>query len=95
VLRRVIGGIDARRTLDVALRITIAAGLLALAALGVRELLDGVLSSSNGSQLLVVAGAGAAGTAVYAAASTALRIDEASEVAAIVRGQFKRIRIGG
>ena len=92
VLRRVIGGIDARRTLDVALRITIAAGLLALAALGVRELLDGVLSGSNGSQLLVLAGAGVAGTAVYAAASTALRIDEAGEVAAIVRGQLARLK---
>jgi putative peptidoglycan lipid II flippase len=94
VLRRLIGGIDARRTLDVALRIAIAAGLLALAALGVRELLDGALSSSNGSQLLVIAGAGLVGTAVYAAASTALRIDEAGEVAAIVRGQLNRIRIG-
>jgi putative peptidoglycan lipid II flippase len=92
VLRRLIGGIDARRTLDVALRIAIAAGLLALTALGVREVLDGALSNSNGAQLLVIAGAGSAGMAVYAAAAAALRIDEAREVAALVRGQLARLR---
>jgi putative peptidoglycan lipid II flippase len=92
VLRRLIGGVDARRTLDVALRITIAAGLLALTALGVRELLDGALSSSNTSQLLVIIGAGAAGAAAYAGASATLRIDEAREVAALVRGQLSRLR---
>jgi putative peptidoglycan lipid II flippase len=92
VLRRLIGGVDARRTLDVALRITIAAGLLALAALGIREVLDGALSNSNASQLLVITGAGAAGMAAYAAASAALRIDEAREVAALVRGQLSRLR---
>jgi putative peptidoglycan lipid II flippase len=95
VLRRLIGGVDARRTLDVALRIVIAAGLLALTALGVRELLDGALSHSNASQLLVVAGAGVAGTCAYAAASTALRIDEAREVAALVKGQLKKLTGGG
>src|SRR5919204_1083259 len=41
VLRRLIGGLDARRTLAVALRIAIASAGLAGAALGVRELLDG------------------------------------------------------
>jgi putative peptidoglycan lipid II flippase len=92
VLRRVIGGVDARRTLDVGLRIAVAAGLLALAALGVREALDSVLSGSSGSQLIVIAAAGAAGAAAYAAASTALRIDEAREVAALVRGQLSRLR---
>jgi putative peptidoglycan lipid II flippase len=92
VLRRLIGGVDARRTLDVALRIAIAAGLLAAAALGVRELLDSALSDSSGSQLIVIAAAGAAGTAAYAAASTALRIDEAREVADLVRGQLRRLR---
>ena len=92
VLRRLIGGLDARRTLDVALRILVAASLLALAALGVKQALDGVLSDSNASQLLVVIAAGAAGTAAYAAASSALRIEEAREVAALVRGQLARLR---
>jgi putative peptidoglycan lipid II flippase len=92
VLRGMIGGVDARRTLDVALRITIAAGLLALAALGVKELLEGSLSGSNASQLLVIVAAGAAGAAAYTVAVTALRIEEAREVAALVRGQLARLR---
>jgi hypothetical protein len=92
VLRQLIGGVDARRILDVGLRIALAAGALAGAALGVRELLDSALSSSSGAQLLVIAGAGAAGVATYAAASAALRIDEAREVAALVRGQLGRLR---
>jgi len=92
VLRRLIGGVDARRTLAVGLRIAIAAGLLALAALGVKALLDSALSDSNGAQLIVIAAAGTAGAAAYAAASSALRIDEAREVAALVRGQLSRLR---
>jgi putative peptidoglycan lipid II flippase len=92
VLRRLIGGIDARHTLSVALRIAIAAGGLALAALAVRELLYSALSGSNGSQLVIITAAAAAGTAVYAAVSAALRIREAGEVAAIVKGQLARLR---
>jgi len=92
VLRRLIGGVDARRTIAVGARIVVAASLLALAALGVRELLDSALSDSNGAQLLVIVGAGTAGIAVYAAAASALRIDEAREVASLVRGQLKRLR---
>jgi putative peptidoglycan lipid II flippase len=92
VLRRVIGGLDARNTLAVAMRIAVAAGLLALAAFGVKELLDGVVSDSNAAQLLVVVAAGAAGMAAYAAAAGALRIHEAREVAALVRGQLARFR---
>jgi putative peptidoglycan lipid II flippase len=92
VLRRRIGGVDARRTLDVGVRILVAAGFLALAALGVKAVLDGALSDSNAAQLVVVVAAGTAGAAAYAAASTALRIDEAREVAALVRGQLARFR---
>src|SRR5206468_1778199 len=42
VLRGQIGGIDARRTLDAAIRIALAGGLLALVVLGAREALDSV-----------------------------------------------------
>jgi putative peptidoglycan lipid II flippase len=94
VLRRLIGGLDARRTLDVSFRILIAATLLALAALGVKALLDSALPSSSGAQLIVIAAAGGAGLLVYAAASSALRIPEARELAALVKGQLGRI-IGG
>jgi putative peptidoglycan lipid II flippase len=92
VLRRLIGGVDARRTLAVSLRITIAAAVLAIATLVVKEVLDGALSGSNGAQLIVVVVAGSAGMLAYAAASAALRIDEAREVAALVKGQLRRLR---
>src|SRR5436190_16632495 len=92
VLRRLIGGLDATRTLAVAVRIVIASAALAGAALAARELLDGALSQSNGDQLLVVLGAGATGLAAYGLASAALRIEEAREVAALVRGQLGRLR---
>jgi putative peptidoglycan lipid II flippase len=92
VLRRLIGGLDARRTLDVTLRILVAGALLALAAFAVKEALDGVLSDSNAAQLLVVVTAGTAGSLAYAFASRALRIDEAREVGALVRGQLARLR---
>jgi putative peptidoglycan lipid II flippase len=92
VLRRLIGGLDARRTLEVAVRIALASTALALATLGVKALLDGALSQSNGAQLLVVLGAGTTGVATYALASAALRIEEAREVAALVRGQLGRLR---
>jgi putative peptidoglycan lipid II flippase len=92
VLRTRIGGLYARATLDTALRITIAAGLLALAALGVKTLLDSALPSTSGAQLLVIAAAGTAGLVTYAAAAGALRIAEAREVAALVRGQLARLR---
>ncbi len=95
VLRRVLGGLDARATLDAALRIALAAGLLALASLGVRELMDSALPGSNAAQLLVIVAAGTAGLVVYAAAASALRIAEAREVAALVRGQLARVRPGG
>ena len=92
VLRRLIGGLDATRTLAVAVRIVIASAALAGAALAARELLDGALSQSNGDQLLVVLGAGATGLAAYGLASAALRIEEAREVAGLVRGQLGRLR---
>jgi len=92
VLRRLIGGLDARHTLDVTIRILISAGLLALVALGVKALLDSALPGSSGAQLLVIVVAGGAGVLVYAASASVLRIAEAREVAALVRGQFGRLR---
>ncbi len=92
VLRRLIGGVDLRRTLAVGLRITLAAGLLAGTALGIKSLLDSALSGSNGSQLIVIVVAGVAGAAAYFAACFALRIHEAREVADLIRGQLSRLR---
>jgi putative peptidoglycan lipid II flippase len=92
VLRRLIGRLDATRTLAVGLRIVIASAALGGTALAVREVLDGALSQSNGDQLLVVLGSGAAGLTAYGLTAAALRINEAREVAALVRGQLGRLR---
>jgi putative peptidoglycan lipid II flippase len=92
VLRGQIGGLDARRTLDTGVRIVIAAALLALVALGVREAVDSVVSDSFGGQLAVIVAAGSAGLVTYAAAATVLRIDEARQIGALVRQQLGRLR---
>jgi peptidoglycan biosynthesis protein MviN/MurJ (putative lipid II flippase) len=92
VLRTEVGGIDGRRTLDAGIRILAAAALLAGAALGARELIDAAVSTDFGGQLVVVLGAGAVGTAVYVAAVYALRVEEARQIAALVRSQLGRLR---
>jgi putative peptidoglycan lipid II flippase len=92
ILRGRIGGLDARRTLDTGLKIVIASGLLALVTLGARELVDSVVSGSNAGQLAVIVVAGTAGVATYAAAATALHIDEAREIGTLVRQQLARLR---
>jgi putative peptidoglycan lipid II flippase len=92
VLRPRLGGIDGRRTLDAGLRILVASGLLAAAAFGVKEALDGVLANDFGGRLVLLAGAGAAGTAVYIAAVFAFRVEEAQQLWALVRGQLGRAR---
>jgi putative peptidoglycan lipid II flippase len=92
VLRPRLGGIDGRRTLDAGLRVLLASALLAGAALGVREALDGALADDFGGQLALLAAAGAAGAALYAAAVTALRIEEARQIRALVAGQLARLR---
>jgi putative peptidoglycan lipid II flippase len=92
VLRRQIGGLDARRTLDTGIRIALAGALLALVVLGVREALDSVLAETFGGQLAVIAVAGSAGIAAYVAAVAALRVDEARQIATLVRQQLGRVR---
>ncbi len=92
VLRPVLGGIDGRRTLDAGLRILVASALLAAVALAVKEGLDGVVADDFAGQLLVIVAAGLAGTVTYVAAVFALRVPEASQVWALVRGQLARLR---
>jgi putative peptidoglycan lipid II flippase len=92
VLRGELGGIDGRRTLDAGIRILAAAALLAGTALGARELIETAVSNDFGGQLLLVACAGAAGTAAYVAAVYALRVEEARRLAALAREQMARLR---
>jgi putative peptidoglycan lipid II flippase len=92
VLRPRLGGIDGRRTLDAGLRILAASALLAAVALGVREALDGVVADDFGGQLVVIAAAGGAGTVAFIAAVFALRVEEAQQLWALVKGQLGRLR---
>jgi putative peptidoglycan lipid II flippase len=91
VLRGRLGGLDLARTLDASIRVLIAAGLLVGVTFGVREALSG-LSDSLVDQIVVVAAASAAGLAVYAAVVLATRVQEARQIAALVRGQLARFR---
>jgi putative peptidoglycan lipid II flippase len=92
VLRPAIGGIDGRRTLVATVKILFAAAALTAVALGVRELLEGALSDDFWDQVAVIALAGAAGTATYAALVYALRVEEAHQILALVRGGLARLR---
>jgi putative peptidoglycan lipid II flippase len=92
VLRPRLGGIDGRRTVDAGLRIVVASALLAAVALAVREMLDGVVGDDFGGQLIVIIVAGAAGTAAYAAAVFALRVQEAQQLRELVKAQLARRR---
>jgi putative peptidoglycan lipid II flippase len=86
ILRPRLGGLDASRTLDAALRILIAAGALAAAALGARELVEGALADDFGGRLVVILAAGAAGSAAYIATVFALRVEEARQLWGLARG---------
>jgi putative peptidoglycan lipid II flippase len=86
VLRPALGGLDGRRTLDAFVRILAASALLAAAALAVKEVLDGVAADDFWGQLLVIAAAGAAGTAVYVGAVFALRVEAAHQIWSLFRG---------
>src|SRR4051812_19262396 len=90
VLRTVMGGLDARRTLDSALRIAVAGAITAAVALGVREALDASVSNSFWAQAAVVLVAGSAGIAAYAASVWVLGVHEARTIWGLVRGQWAR-----
>jgi putative peptidoglycan lipid II flippase len=92
VLRPRLGGIDGRRTLAAAVRILVASAALGAVALGVKTALDGAVANGFGGQLLVIAAAGTAGAATFAAAVYALRVDEARQLLALGREQLARLR---
>jgi len=92
LLRPRLGGIDGRRTLDAATRIVVASAALAAVALAIKAALDGAVADDFGGQLLVVAAAGTAGVAAFAAAVYVLRVDEARQLWALGREQVARLR---
>jgi putative peptidoglycan lipid II flippase len=91
-LRGQLGGIDAAQTLRAGLRIFLAGALLAAVALGVREALEGSLSDSLLDQTVLVLTASVAGLAAYVVVVFAARVEEAQQIAALVRSQFARLR---
>ena len=92
VLRPRLGGIDGRRTLDAGARILAASAVLAAVALAVKAALDGAVAHDFGGQLLVIVAAGTAGTAAFAVAVYALRVEEARQLWALGREQLARLR---
>jgi hypothetical protein len=91
-LRGQLGGIDAAQTLRAGIRIFLAGALLAAVALGVREALQPSLSDSLLDQTVLVLVASVAGLAAYTVAVFAARVEEAQQIAALVRSQFARLR---
>ena len=66
VMRRRIGDIELRQTVETGLRIALAGVALAAVAFACEQALDGALSDSFVAQLVLVVVSGAAGLAVYA-----------------------------
>ena len=91
VLRGRLGGLDFARTLDASVRVFVAGVALVAVTLAVREALDG-LSDSLLDQIVLVAGASIAGLLAYGAVVMALRVEEARQISALVRGQVARFR---
>jgi putative peptidoglycan lipid II flippase len=89
-LRPDLRGVEGAATLAAVLRMLVAAAALAAAAYGVWWGLDDVLGGALWAQAVSVGTAILAGTAVYAAAVWALRIEEARQIVRLVRGRFGR-----
>jgi putative peptidoglycan lipid II flippase len=92
VLRGMMGGLDARRTLAAAIRIAVAGAVTVAVAIGIREALDATFTDSFLEQLAVIVIAGTAGIGAYAATVFALRVHEAHAIWALISGQFRRLR---
>jgi putative peptidoglycan lipid II flippase len=71
-------------------RIAIASALLAGASWGVWYLLDRLVGRSLPAQVLSVGGAAAVGLLLYVQVVLAMRIPEAHQVSALIRGRLGR-----
>ena len=90
LLRRLLGELDLPRTLAAAVRIVLAAALLAGVSYGVWWLLDDVLGRSLLAQLVSLGAALGAGAAVYAAAVLAAGIPEARQIVDLFARRLRR-----
>lgn len=88
-LRRRLGGIEGRRTLDATVRMLAAAALGAGAALGVWAGLDEALGRSLAAQIVSVGAACAIAAALYGAAVALLRVPEAAQLWRVIAGRLR------
>jgi putative peptidoglycan lipid II flippase len=88
-LRRELGGrLDARRTVVVAIQVTLASALLAGASYGTWHVLDRALGVDLPAQVVSVGVALSVGLVVYALAVRLLRIPEARQIERFIRGRL-------
>ncbi len=90
-LRRQLGGVDMARTVNAGVKILAAGALCAAVTLGVREALGGLDDTLLQQTALVVASS-TAGLIAYVAVVTVTRVEEARQIAALIRGQLARLR---
>jgi putative peptidoglycan lipid II flippase len=88
ILRRDLDGIEGRRLLDSAIRVSIAAALLAGVSYGVWVGLDEMLGRGLLGQIISLGGGLAAGAAAYFMAVIALRVPEAGQITRLLRRVF-------
>ena len=89
-LRRQLHGFEIGRTLKAVAAILIASALLGVVSYEVWNVLDQALGRSLLAQFVSVTAAMVLGAAVYAAAVLALRIPEAQQIIALIRGRMGR-----
>ena len=85
ILRRQLGGLELTRLVDGAIRVTVAAALLAGVSYLVWYLLDDALGRGTAAQIASLGTALIAGAAAYFGAVLALRVPEAGQILRLVR----------
>ena len=85
VLRREFGGLELKRLLSTALRISLAAGALAAVSFGIWHVLDSALGRGLGGQIVSLGAALTAGSAVYVGMAKLLRIAELEQMTRLLR----------
>ena len=85
ILRGILGGLELRRLLDSALRISLASAALAAVSFGIWDVLDEALGRGLGGQIASLGTALSLGGLVYLLAARLLRIAELDQVMRLVR----------
>jgi putative peptidoglycan lipid II flippase len=89
-LRRQLHGVEGGKILSALVRILIASAALAATSYGVWYELDDLLGRGLPAQIVSLGTGIVAGVAVYATAVTALRVEEARQIARLIGGRLRR-----